>query len=75
MLNLKNVIKKDKITDLEKQIEELDKQYEEDVTLPFKKQTGISLPEYLEKKLNLDKEYIVKKVNLEVKLAILKGVD
>lgn len=60
------------IVELEKQISDLDKQYELDVTLPFKKQTGITLPEYLEKKLNLDKEYLVKKVNLEVKLAMLK---
>lgn len=71
----KIIKKKEKIKYLEKQIKELDTQYEYNVTLPYKEQTGISLPDYIILKTNLDKEYIPKKIELEVRLRLLKGVD
>ena len=58
------------ITELEKQIEDLDEQYNKD----FEQSMNSKVPFGLGLKCTMDiiKEYITKKIELEVKLAMLK---
>ena len=58
------------IAELEKQIEELDQQYNKD----FEQSMNSKVPFGLGLKYTMDiiKEYITKKIELEVKLAMLK---
>ena len=60
------------IAELEKQIEELDQQYNKD----FEQSMNSKVPFGLGLKYTMDiiKEYITKKIDLEVKLGLLKGV-
>ena len=69
-IDLKDVIKKENILKLEKQIEELDKQY----NIDFEKSMNNKLHFGLGLKYTMDivKEYTTKKIEFEVKLAMLK---
>ena len=60
------------ITELEKQIAELDQQYNKD----FEQSMNSKVPFGLGLKYTMDivKEYITKKIEFEVKLGLLKGV-
>ena len=60
------------IAELEKQIEELDQQYNKD----FEQSMNSKVPFGLGLKYTMDivKEYTTKKIELEVKLGLLKGV-
>ena len=71
MIDLKDVIKKENILKLEKQIEELDQQYNKD----FEQSLDNKIPFGLGLKCTMDiiKKYTTKKIELEVKLGLLKG--
>lgn len=60
------------IKDLEKQIADLDKQYQDDINAPTKKDMGFTFAQGIIYTMNVNKEYIPKKIELEVKLGLLK---
>lgn len=60
------------IAELEKQIEELDKEYNEDFEQSMNSKVAFGLG--LKCTMDIIKEYIIKKIELEVKLGLLKGV-
>ena len=59
------------IAELEKQIEELDQQYNIDFEQSFNSKVPFGLG--LKYTMDIIKEYIPKKIELEVKLGLLKG--
>lgn len=61
------------IAELEKQIEELDKEYNEDFEQSMNSKVAFGLG--LKCTMDIIKVYIPKKIELEVKLGLLKGVD
>ena len=60
------------IAELEKQIEELDQQYNKDFEQSMNSKVHFGLG--LKYTMDIIKEYITKKIDLEVKLGLLKGV-
>lgn len=60
------------IQDLEKQILDLDNQYQIDILKPLKEQMGFTLAQGFTYTMDINRAYIPKKIELEVKLAILK---
>ena len=60
------------IAELEKQIEELDKQYNIDFNAPTKTDMKFNLHQGIVYTTNVTMKYIPKKIELEIKLAMLK---
>ena len=71
-IDLKDVIKKENILKLEKQIADLDEQYQIDINAPTKTDMKFNLHQGIVYTTNVTMKYIPKKIELEVKLAMLK---
>ena len=60
------------IAELEKQIADLDEQYQIDINAPIKTDMKFNLQQGIVYTTNVTMKYIPKKIELEVKLAMLK---